>query len=77
MFGASWEAIGDVLGYSSFLILSVLVVILLAIRLLRSAQSLEQVKAVKNSPLEGIQDALVEPPTAKPSTGSSGNLPLL
>jgi membrane-associated protein len=76
IFGASWEAVGDVLGYSSFLILSVLVVILLATRLLRSAQSLEQEKTVKNSPLEGIVDSQVAPP-AKTSTGSSGNLPLL
>jgi len=77
IFGASWEAVGDVLGYSSFLILSVLVVMLLAIRLLRSAQSLEQVKTVKNSPLEGIQGATSGAPAAKTSTGSSGNLPLL
>jgi len=77
IFGASWEAIGDVLGYSSFLILSVLVVILLVIRLLRSTKSLEQVKAVKNSPLEGIQGTPAGAPAAKTSTGSSGNLPLL
>jgi membrane-associated protein len=77
IFGASWEAVGAVLGYSSFLILGVLIVILLVIRLLRSAQSLEQVKAVKNSQIEGIQGTPAGAPTAKTSTGSSGNLPLL
>jgi membrane-associated protein len=77
IFGASWEAVGDVLGYSSFLILSVLVVILLVIRLLRSAQGLEQVKAVKISQLEGIQGNPAGAPAAETSTGSSGNLPLL
>jgi membrane-associated protein len=80
IFGASWEAIGDVLGYSSFLLLSLLVVILLVIRLIRNARNLKRVNAtnisqteVTVSNLEGVSTIA----TAETSTKSTGNLPLL
>jgi membrane-associated protein len=79
IFGASWEAVGDVLGYSSFLILSLLVVILLVTRLIRNARSLKRVTAAIDSQSLDVQSSpagasAVE--TAETS-GSTGNLPLL
>jgi len=80
VFGASWEAIGDVLGYSSFLILSLFIVILLVTRLVKNARTLKRVNAtnisqaeVTESNLEGVSIIA----TAEISTKSSGNLPLL
>jgi len=80
IFGASWEAIGDVLGYSSFLLLSLLVVILLVTRLIRNARNLKRVNTtiirqteVTVSNLEGVSTIA----TAETSTKSTGNLPLL
>lgn len=80
IFGASWEAVGDVLGYSSFLMLSLLVVILLVTRLIRNARNLKRVNAnnislteVTESDLTGVSTIA----TAETSTKSSGNLPLL
>jgi membrane-associated protein len=80
IFGASWEAIGDVLGYSSFLLLSLLVVILLVLRLIRNVRNLKRVNATNSrqtevtvSNLEGVSTIA----TAETSTKSTGNLPLL
>ena len=80
IFGASWEAVGDVLGYSSFLILSLLVVILLVTRLIRNARTLKQVHATNISQIEVTESNLEGASiiaTAEISTKSSGNLPLL
>ena len=44
-FGASWDAIGDILGTSSLLILGLLIVIYLSIRLLRSARRVQKARA--------------------------------
>ena len=80
VFGASWEAVGDVLGYSSFLILSLLIVILLVSRLIRNARILKQAYATNISQTEGTESNLEEVPiraNAEISTKSSGNLPLL
>ena len=80
IFGASWEAIGDVLGYSSFLILCLLVVILLAIRLIRNARSLKRGhdasvhKPVGEQSNPAGTSAIA---AAETSTGSTGQLPLL
>lgn len=80
IFGASWEAVGDVLGYSSILILCLLVVILLVTRLIRNARSLKRVNAasihqpvdVQSNPAGASAIA-----AAETSTGKTGNLPLL
>ena len=80
LFGASWEAVGDVLGYSSFLILWLLVVILLVTRLMKNARSLKRVNAasirqpvdVQSNPAGASAIAATET-----SAGPSGNLPLL
>ena len=80
VFGASWEAVGDVLGYSSFLILSLLIVILLVSRLIRNARILRQAQATNISHAEDTEKNLEEVPmsaNAEISTNSSGNLPLL
>jgi membrane-associated protein len=80
VFGASWEAVGDVLGYSSFLILSLLVVIVLVTRLISNARNLKQVNTTNikgteedRSNLAGVSTIA----TAETSTKSTGNLPLL
>ena len=80
VFGASWEAVGDVLGYSSFLILSLLIVIILVSRLIKNARILKQANAKDASLEEGAQSDLEEVPmsaNAEVSTKPSGNLPLL
>ncbi|MGZ3610471.1 MAG: DedA family protein [Ktedonobacteraceae bacterium] len=80
VFGASWEAVGDVLGYSSFLILSLLIVIILVSRLIKNARILKQANAIDASLAEGSQSGLGEVPmsvNAEVSTNPSGNLPLL
>jgi len=80
IFGASWEAVGDVLGYSSFLILSLLVVILLVTRLIRSARSLQRMDAASVSQPVDVQSSPARASAiaaAESSAGSTGNLPLL
>ena len=80
VFGASWEAVGDVLGYSSFLILSLLIVIVLVSRLIRNARILKQAHAINISQAESTESNLEEVPisaNAEISTKSSGDLPLL
>ena len=80
IFGASWEAVGDVLGYSSFLILSLLIVILLVIRLISYARNLKQVNTTNVKGTEEDQSNLAGVSTIatpKTSTKSTGNLPLL
>ncbi len=79
-FGASWEAVGDVLGYFSLLNLSLLVVILLVARLIRVARSLKWANAAKVNRVVGVQNSRAGASTAsaaETSAGSSGNLPLL
>lgn len=80
VFGASWEAVGDVLGYSSLLILSLFVVIILVSRLIKNARILKQANTLNASLKEGPQGGLQEFPmsaNAEVSTNPSGNLPLL
>ena len=80
VFGASWEAVGDVLGYSSFLILSLLIVILLVSRLIRNMRILRQSHATNISEAEDTESNLEEVAlraNAEISTKSTGNLPLL
>jgi membrane-associated protein len=80
VFGASWEAVGDVLGYSSFLILSLLIVIVLVSRLIKNARILKQANATDFSQAEVPESNLEEVPisaNAELSTNPSGNLPLL
>ncbi len=80
IFGASWEAVGDVLGYSSFLILSLLVVIVLVTRLISNARNLKQGNTTNFKQTEENQSNLAgisTIATAETSTKSTGNLPLL
>lgn len=80
IFGASWEAVGDVLGYSSFLLLSLLVVILLVVRLIRNARRLTQENVANVSQPIDVQSSAAGASAiaaADTSTGSTGNLPLL
>jgi membrane-associated protein len=80
VFGASWEAVGDVIGYSSFLILSLFVVLVLVSRLIKNARILKQANAAGISQVEGTENDLEEVPisaNAEVSTKPSGNLPLL
>jgi len=80
IFGASWEAVGDVLGYTSFLILCLFVVILLVTGLIRNARSLKRVNVTSiRQPVEMQSNAAgtsaIAP--AETSAGPTGNLPLL
>src|SRR5712691_8026164 len=78
VFGASWEAVGDVLGYSSFLILSLLIVILLVYRLIQNARILKQAHVTNTSRAEGTESNLEKvsiSANAEIPTKSSGNLP--
>ena len=80
VFGASWEAVGDVLGYSSFLILSMLIVIVLASRLIKNTRILKQAHATNISEAEVSENNLEEASifvNTEISTKPSGNLPLL
>jgi membrane-associated protein len=80
VFGASWEAVGDVLGYSSFLILSLLIVIVLVLRLIKNARLLKQARATNISKVEVSGNNLEEASifgNTEISTKPSGNLPLL
>lgn len=80
VFGASWEAVGDVLGYSSFLILSMLIVIVLVSRLIKNARILKQAHATNISEAEVSENNLEEASifvNTEISTKPSGNLPLL
>jgi membrane-associated protein len=80
VFGASWEAVGDVLGYSSFLILSLLIVFILVSRLIKNARILKQANATNFSQAEVTGSNLEEVPlsaNAEISTKPYGNLPLL
>jgi len=80
IFGASWEAVGDVLGYSSFLILSLLIVILLVSRLIKNVRSLKLAREINSNQSEIAENNQFEAPLAanveRPSN-PSGNLPLL
>jgi membrane-associated protein len=80
VFGASWEAVGDVLGYSSFLILSLLIVIVLVSRLIKNARILKQAHRTNLSEAEVSENNLEEGSilmNTEISTRPSGNLPLL
>ncbi len=80
VFGASWEAVGDILGYSSFLILSLLLVIVLVSRLIKNVRILKQANATNADQAEGTESDLEEVPmsvNADISIKPSGNLPLL
>jgi membrane-associated protein len=80
IFGASWEAVGDVLGYTSFLILCLFVVILLVTGLIRNARSLKRVNVTSIRQQVEVQSnaagtSAIAP--AETSAGPTGNLPLL
>jgi len=80
IFGASWEAVGDVFGYCSFLILCLLVVILLVVRLIRNARSLKAENVANVSQPVEVQSNPTEASVitaAETSIRSTGNLPLL
>jgi membrane-associated protein len=80
VFGASWEAVGDVLGYSSFLILSMLIVVVLALHLIKNARILQQADTTNISESEVSENNLEEVSifvNTEISTKSSGDLPLL
>ena len=80
VFGASWEAVGDVLGYSSFLFLSLFIVIILVSRLIKNARILKQTQAINIGKVDITQSNLEEVPfgaNAEISTRTTGNLPLL
>jgi membrane-associated protein len=80
IFGASWEAVGDVLGYSSFLILSLLIVIVLVSRLIKNARNLKQGKALNSNQPEYAESKQLEVPliaNVEAPSNPPGNLPLL
>ena len=80
VFGASWEAVGDVLGYSSFLMLSLLIVIVLVSRLIKNARILKQTHVTNISEAEEIKNNLEDVSifmNTESTTKPSGNLPLL
>ncbi len=77
IFGASWEAVGDVLGSLSFLVLALSVVIILVIRLIKYIRRLELAKAAEVSQPVDVQSGLAGSPAVDMPAGSSGNLPLL
>jgi membrane-associated protein len=59
-FGASWEAVGDVIGNISLFLVALLIVVYLIQRLLRMAQRVKVAKAVHARPLEDKRKILEE-----------------
>ncbi|HEY6541864.1 MAG TPA: VTT domain-containing protein [Ktedonobacteraceae bacterium] len=60
-FGASWEAVGDILGTSSLLVLGLLLVIYLFIRLLRYARRIQKTRAAA-----AYKASMIEAPLQSP-----------
>ncbi len=77
IFGASWEAVGDVLGSFSFLVLALLAVIILVIRFIKYIRRLELAKAAEVKQPVDVQSGLAGSPAVDMPARSSGNLPLL
>lgn len=80
IFGASWEAVGDVLGYSSFLMLSLLIVIVLVARLIKNLRNLKMSRELSGNQLETAENNQLEVPLAvhvEMPSKTSDNLPLL
>ncbi|HXX77982.1 MAG TPA: VTT domain-containing protein [Ktedonobacteraceae bacterium] len=80
IFGASWEAVGDVLGYSSFLILSLLIVIILVSRLIKNVRNLKLAREINSNQSEIAENNQLGVPLAanvETPSNPSGNLPLL
>ncbi len=65
-FGASWEAVGDIIGTFSLLILGLLIVIYLFIRLLRYARGVQKARATA-AYKASILEAPLQSPEAPPS----------
>lgn len=77
IFGASWEAVGDVLGPLSLFILSLLVVVLLVTRMLRYMRRLKRAQTVKAGRSIDVQSSPAGAPIVDTPARPSGNLPLL
>jgi membrane-associated protein len=77
IFGASWEAVGDVLGSSSLLILCLVVVILLGIRLIRYARRLAGVRIANISQPVDVRSSTAGTSAIAATDSSTGKLPLL
>lgn len=82
-FGASWNAVGDVLGAFSLFALGLLIVIFLLIRLIRYMRSVQQVKTRPQfidgqhiAHITDIADIADIAPIIDPPAPSSGHLPL-
>ena len=73
-FGASWEAVGDVLGAFSLFVVGLLLVIVLLIRLIRYMRSVQRVKT--GHQLTDVQNVTDVAPITDPPAPSSGHLPL-
>ncbi|TMD57646.1 MAG: hypothetical protein E6I93_02390 [Chloroflexi bacterium] len=73
-FGASWEAVGDVLGAFSLFVVGLLLVIVLLIRLIRYMCSVQRVKTGHR--LTEVQNVTDVAPIIDPPAPSSGHLPL-
>src|SRR5437764_14863635 len=73
-FGASWEAVGDVLGAFSLFVVGLLLVIVLLIRLIRYMGSVQRVKT--GHQLAEVQNVTDVAPIIDPPAPSSGHLPL-
>lgn len=71
-FGASWEAVGDVIGTFSLLVLGLLVVIYLFVRLLRYARGLQRVR--ESGFASDVSGKLEIAPIIEPPAPSSGHL---
>lgn len=62
-FGASWDAVGDVIGTFSLLVLGLLIVIYLFIRLLRYARGAQKARAIAT-----YNDSIIETPAQSPKS---------
>ncbi len=84
IFGASWEAIGDILGSFSFFLLGFLVVIFLGYETFKQIKRLRHAKGVQPRPVpnrDGVLPDFVPAPksglaNSDAASSSSGNLPL-
>lgn len=77
IFGASWQAVGNILGPLSLFILGLLAVFLLVRLLIKYIRELKQAHSTKVSRSLDVQDITGGAPVVDTPAGPSGKLPLL
>jgi len=76
IYGASWEAIGDIFGAISLLALALLLVIFLIYRLVKMAKVLKATESMPENELVPVQSSALAKADTTSDTSTSGPLPL-